>query len=174
MCRAEAKNPDVDWERTWSLAATPGLPSNLMSFLWKMVHNLLPCPVRFFRLQMPNTKSNLCNLCDQKRVGDLVHCLLQCPYNGGADQFLMNKLSLHVPNLLPQQVVHLDFKVDDQQLPLMYLTGTVLSQIWTCRKEKRPCHLHSIRAALEANINILRKSRHREAAETLMKLLDMS
>ena len=140
----------------------------------KMVHNLLPCPVRLFRLQMPNTKSNLCNLCDQKRVGDLAHCLLQCPYNGGADQFLMNKLSLHVPNLLPQQVVHLDFKVDDQQLPLMYLTGTVLSQIWTCRKEKRPCHLHSIRAALEANINILRKSRHREAAETLMKLLDMS
>ena len=172
--RAEVKHPEVNWERTWSLATTPGLPTYLLSFLWKMIHDLLPCPARLFRLQMPNIKSDICNLCNQNQVGDLTHCLLQCPYNGGADKFLLAKLSRHVPALHPKQVVHLDLNVDDKQLPLIFLTGSVLSQIWTCRKEKRPCHLHSIRATLEANINILRKSRHKTAADTLIQLLDMS
>ena len=35
------------------------------------------------------------------------------------------------------------------------------------------CHLISIRAALEASINILRKSRFKEAAETLVGLLEI-
>ena len=169
--RVETKLPEVDWVRTWSLAVTPGLPSSLLSFLWRMVHDLLPSPVRLFRLKMPNTKSDLCNLCDQNKVGDLNHCLFQCPYNDGAGQFLLSKLSLHIPNLLPQKVVQLNLDVDDQQLPLVYLTATILSQIWTCRKEKRPCHLHSIRAALEAGVSILRKSRHKSAADTLTRLL---
>ena len=170
--RAETNHTNVDWERTWKLAATPGLPSNLLSFFWLMVNNILPCPSRLFRLQMPNTKSDLCTLCDMQVVGDLTHCLLQCPYNGGASQFLLSKLSVLNPNVLPQQVVHLHLTVDDQQLPLMYLSGTILSQIWMCRKEKRPCHLHSIRATLEASINILRKSRFKAAAETISMTLN--
>ena len=130
-----------------------------------MCHIILPTPARLFRLQMPNTRSDLCILCDQNRIGDLMHCLLQCPYNDGAGNFLLNKLSVHIPNLLPQQVVHLDLNVDDQQLPLVFLTASVLSEIWICRKEKKPCHLISI--------NILRKSRFKEAAETLVGLLDI-
>ena len=26
-CRAETKNPEVEWEKGWNLAITPGLPS---------------------------------------------------------------------------------------------------------------------------------------------------
>ena len=144
-----------------------------MTFLWQMTHNLLPSPARLFRLQMPNIRSDLCNLCNQNRVGDLTHCLLQCPYNDGAGQFLLDKLSAHIQDLRPHQVVHLDLNVGEQQLPLVFMTASVLSQIWTCRKEKKPCHLFSIRAVLEASINILRKSRHKAAADTLMVLLEL-
>ena len=171
-CRAEAKLPGIDWERSWSLAATPGLPSSSLTFVWKMKHNLLPTPSRLFRLKMPHTSSNLCNLCNQDQVGDLSHCLLQCSYNDGADQFLMSKLSKVLPNILPNDVVHLDFDAGDLQLPLVYLAASVLSQIWACRVEKKPCKLFAIRASLEASINILRKSRHRSAAESLLVILD--
>ena len=170
--RAEIKSPQVDWERSWKLASTPGLPSKLMTFLWQMNHNILPCPARLFRLKMPNARTDLCTLCDQNRVGDLTHCLLQCPYNDSAGQFLLDKLSVHIPNLLPHQVVHLDLNVGDKQLPLVFLSASVLSEIWACRKNKKPCHLVSIRATLEASINILRKSRHKAAAEILVDLLD--
>ena len=170
-CRIETYFPEVDWARSWTLASTPGLPSNLLAFLWKMIHNILPCPSRLFRLQMPNTTSDTCNLCDQGSAGDLSHCLLLCPYNDGAGQFLLNTLSQHVPNLHPQDVVHLNLNTGDKQLPLVYMRATILSQIWSCRIEKKPCLLYSIRATLEAGINILRKSRHSEAADVLSVIL---
>ena len=171
-CRVENKHPEIDWEKVWTLAVTPGLPSQHLSFLWQMIHNLLPCQARLFRLGMPNIKSNICTLCDHNSVGDLTHCLLLCSYNDGAGYFLLDLLLLHIPNLLPQQVVLLDLDVhEDLRLPLIYLTASVLSQVWTCRKEKRPCHLASIRAALEVGVNIMRNSRHKEAAKKLSSML---
>ena len=153
------------------MAVTPGLPSNLLSFLWQTTHNLLPCPTRLYRLQMPNIRSDLCTLCDQKQIGNLSHCLLQCPYNDGAGQFLLSKLSKHIPNLLQHQVVLLDLNVGDCQLPLVFLCALILQQVLMCRKEKKPVHLLIIRATLEASIIILRKSRFKSAEEFLIVVL---
>jgi hypothetical protein len=144
------------------------------TFLWRMLHDLLPTQARLFRLHMPNIPSEICSHCQQDFVGNLSHSLLLCTYNDGAGQFLLQKLRHHIPNILPQQVVLLDFDVDaDLHLPLVFLIAAVLSDVWECRKEKRACHLATIRAALEAGVNILRKSRHKKAAETLALMLDI-
>ena len=136
-CKAEIKNPEVDWEIVWNLAVTPGLPSQLLTFIWLMIHDLLPSQVRLFRLRMPNVHSNICTLCTLNSVGDLVHSLLLCPYNDGAGQFLHEKLHFSIPNLLPQQVVLLDLDVDDdQQLPLVYLTASVFVPSLELQKRK--------------------------------------
>ena len=154
---------------------TPGLPSELLTFLWRMLHNLLPCQTRLFRLSMPNITSNICTLCDENQVGDLTHSLMLCSFNEGAGQFLLTLLQNHIPSLQPGQVVLLDLDVqEDHQLPLVFLTASVLYQVWTFRKEKRPCHLASIRAALEASVNIMRKSRHGEAAQKLSSVLNLA
>ena len=42
QCKIECQYPRVDWSRTWALACIPGLASSDYTFLWKMVHNLLP------------------------------------------------------------------------------------------------------------------------------------
>ena len=171
-CRIESKHPEVNWDRTWSLAATPGLSSVHLTFLWRMVHDLLPSQARLFRMKMPNANSDICSLCTNNLVGDLSHSLLLCPYNDGAGQFLLSKLQEVISNPLPQQVVLLDLDLDENhQLPLVFLIASVLSQVWECRKEKKPCHLSTIRATLEAGINILRKSRYQKAAEKLMLLI---
>ena len=132
-----------------------------------MLHDILPCQTRLFRLRMPNAISDICTLCDQNVVGDLTHSLVLCSYNGGAGQFLLDQLHHILPNLLPRRVDQLDLDVDeDIQLPLVYLIASVLSQVWDCRMLKKPCHLMSIRAALEAGVNKLRKSQYyREANE---------
>ena len=98
-----------------------------------------------------------------------------CSFNDGAGQFLLDLLHGHSPALQPNQVVLLDLDVQGElQLPLVYLIASVLSQVWTFRKEKRPCHLASIRAALEAGVNIMRKSRHSKAAEKLSSILNLT
>ena len=171
-CRIETKHPEVDWVRAWSLACTPGLSSMHLTFLWRMTHDLLPTQARLFRMKMPNAASAICSLCNQNMVGDLTHSLLICSFNDGAGQFLLSKIKHLVANPLPQQVVLLDLDVDeDHQLPLVFLIASVLSQVWESRKEKKPCNLSTIRATLEAGINILRKSRHNQASQKLLLLL---
>ena len=134
-----------------------------------------PMPERLFRLKMPNANSDICTLCDSNETGDLSHSLISCRYNAEAGQFLLDRLHQVLPDLRPHQVIQLDIDVaQDKQLPLVYLIGSVLSQIWDCRKQKKPCHLASIRAALEAGVNILRKSRHHKAANELCSILDRS
>ena len=64
-CRIEIKHPEVDGERSWSLAVTPGLSSKHLTFLWRMVHDLLPTQARLFRLKMPNINSEICSHCNQ-------------------------------------------------------------------------------------------------------------
>ena len=129
--------------------------------------DLLPTQGRLFRLRMPNANSDICSLCHSNQVGNLVHSLLLCPYNNGAGLLLLEKLSNHIPGVLPQQIFLLDLDVaKDHKLPLEFLIASILSDVWECRKDKKQCHLNSIRAALEGGI-ILRKSRHNKAAITL-------
>ena len=61
-CRIDLKYPEIDWKRSWSLAATPGLSSKHLTFLWRMAHDLLPTQARLFRLRMPNANSEIWNL----------------------------------------------------------------------------------------------------------------
>ena len=171
-CRAEINHPAADWERSWSLAVTPGLSSDNLTFLWRMLHNILLCQSRLFRMRMPNISSDICSHCNLNQVGNISHSLLFCPYNDGAGQYLIEKLSIFAPNLIPDQITLLNLSIeDDFKLPAVFLTATILSEVWQCRKEKRPCHLNSIRASLEAGINIMRKGRHKAAATKLSLLI---
>ena len=80
-CRVEIKDPDVDWEKAWSLAMTPGLSSEQASFTWKMIDDLLPTRERLFRMNLPDIQSPACTLCPQGALDDVEHALLLCPYN---------------------------------------------------------------------------------------------
>ena len=171
-CRAERNHPAVDWDRTWRLASTPGLSSDHLTFLWRMLHNLLPCQARLFRMRMPNITTDTCAHCNQNETGNINHSLLHCNYNDGAGQYLLEKLSSMVPNLHPDQVTLLDLDLaEDDRLPAVFLIAAVLSEVWLLRKDKKPCHLNSIRATLEAGINIMRKSRYKGAANKLSSLI---
>ena len=127
-CKIEVKHPEVDWTRSWSLAVTPGLSTKQLSFLWRMVHDLLPCQVRLFRLGMPNINTETCSHCDSNMLGNLTHSLLLCPYNDDVGLFLLSKLKHLIPNTTPEKVLLLDFDVvEDKKLPVMLIIATVLS-----------------------------------------------
>ena len=52
--RAELASPETDWEKNWRLARIKGLGSEATSFLWKMLHNILPTEQRLARI-LPNS-----------------------------------------------------------------------------------------------------------------------
>ena len=172
-CRAELRNPEIDWETTWKSANMRGLNSSEQEFLWKMLHNLLPTRARLFRLQMQNIPNDKCDLCNASETADLTHTLITCSYNSEVANWLMRALLLHVPTLQPKQVVLLQLGdvQDSLHLPLVWLIANTLALTWDYRKEKKRLSLHVIRSTLEARINILRKTRLNNAVNTLESFL---
>ena len=170
--RTELNHPDRNWELIWPLATTPGLPSELTSFLWLLFHNILPTRERLHHLNMPNITNPLCDLCNLNTTETLHHALLQCPNNSSSGNFLLNCMQVISPALQSEQILLFNFDIQqDMKLPVMYIFSSILFQTWSCRKARRPCNMPSIRATLEAGVQILRKSRHQKASEKIEEIL---
>ena len=48
-CRVELQHPNNDWELTWRRSRRPGLGSELSSFMFRLLHQLLPTTERLHR-----------------------------------------------------------------------------------------------------------------------------
>ena len=167
-CKIEVEHPSNDWDRTWSLSCIAGLASCDYTFLWKMIHNILPTQERLHRI-LPSVSSPLCTLCNSQNTCSLPHALFTCSYNCEVGNWLTHVLSKYVLAITPQQVILLDLNIEDKLcLPIVWLIAQTLSIIWNFRVEKKTCTLFSTRALLEANIMLPRKTRF----ETLLEMLN--
>ena len=79
-CKIEKEYPENDWERSWALPSILGLESNDYTFLWRMVHNILPTQDRLCRI-LKNVSSPVCTLCKSNQICNLTHALFICNYN---------------------------------------------------------------------------------------------
>ena len=87
---------------------------------------------------------------------------------------MLRVLHSHLPSLLPSQLVLLDLGPlpEDILHPLVWFTAQVLSTIWSSRKENKKPKLFQTRATLEAEIAILRKTRHSNHCTVLEELVN--
>ena len=79
-----------------------------------------------------------------------------------------------VPHLQPDQLLFFNFNLESQDknaLPAAWLTAKVLRAIWLARTQKKATNIQTTRAALEANIMLLRKTRFTTSAPTLENLI---
>ena len=147
--RAELATPETDWQRTWHLARLKGLGPEMTSFLWRLLHRLLPTQNRISRIW--KQKSPLCQLCQEQVVEDLPHAFFHCSFNAEAGSHLLNYSSTTYPGTSPSHVLTLNYDVaQNDELPLVWFTGFFLQNIWLARTQKKQPHLLSIRADLEA------------------------
>ena len=79
-CRVERANPEVDWERSWRLARLPGLGPENVSFLWKLLHQILPTQERVARTKPLSSSACPVPGCGE-RMEDLSHALVWCQGN---------------------------------------------------------------------------------------------
>ena len=170
-CRVERLNPSMDWKKSWMAASLPGLTSSKSSFLWKMLHDILPTRERMHRMSLPGVPSAICTLCSDNKEDNSEHALLTCSYTKvGADNLLL-ALQQEIPDMTLERIKFLDFRSDDLY-PVTFLTATVLEQLWISRTEKKRCTWPSIRAQVESEILLLRKGRLAQAGDRVQHMLD--
>ena len=157
-CRAELSSPTTDWEKTWRRARLKGLGSGATSFLWKLVHQLLPTEERLARI-LPNSVAS-CKICPDPALADLSHCFFKCVSTRESGGWLLSKIAVHDPSVTPSKLLRLEFEAEPSlEMPLVWITAQTLLYMWAVRCSGKIVNYNLTRATLESKISLLRETR---------------
>ena len=148
------------------------LGPNLTSFLFKMLHNILPTSDRVSRI-LPN-QSPLCTRCTDngENIETLQHALFDCVTSSETSQPLVDGLKLIIPSITPEKIITLDFECEEHlSFPLTWIIAHFLWSLWGLRTSRKTIKLINIRTDLEASCRLLRESRLNQTMEILKLIL---
>ena len=94
----------------------------------------------------------------------LPHALTYCSASSPVFNWMMAGLRNFSRELTLEKILVLDFAITEplphQELPLVWFTAEVLKRIWKCRQDGKPCQLGEIRASLDAQSNLILRSKY--------------
>ena len=118
----------------------------------------------------------MCLHCHQE-TEDLQHALFSCHHSRVAGLALLGFLQTIVPSLSPEAALRLEVDTntnDEENLAVVYMLATGLKYIWETRVSKKQVSMFRMRSEIEAQISLLRKTRHRNAAEIMLGMMQSS
>ena len=131
--RTELASPNTDWELTWKRARLKGLGSEATSFLWKLLHRILPSEERVARI-IPNSSPN-CRQCPTPTLSNLEHIFFSCVCTQHVGRSLLSAIRLHDPYVTPSGLLWLEFSEHgEKEMPLVCLLAKLFS---TCGESGR-------------------------------------
>ena len=166
--RVELAAPSTQWDRTWNMARQSKMGPNLTSFLFKLLHQIIPTADRVARI-LPN-QSPHCNRCGDNgpSIETLQHAMFDCPVSQPAGTALLLGLRKAVPTITPSGILTLDFDCqEDITFSVTWTIAHFLSSLWRLRVAKKPIQLTKIRSEMEASCRLLRESRLDRTSEML-------
>ena len=170
-CRAELSSPTTDWETSWRRARMKGLGSEVTSFLWKLLHQILPTEERLSRIL--SNSSEHCKLCPTPSNGSLQHCLFECISTSEVGSWLLSLARRWDPNTSAQKLLMLEFICEpSHEMPMVWLLGQSLLYMWGVRAAGKIVNSNLARANLESKISLLRETRFQNEHETLREIFD--
>ena len=173
--RVEALHPNTDWSQVWNIARTKGLGPELISFQFKLLHQLLPTQERIARLGLNEDQPRLCLHC-RLETEDLVHSFFDCTKNMQVGLALLGCVQQILPDLSAEAAVLLDLGCvlpEEENLAALYILTTGLKYIWEARVARKLVTRFRMRAEIEARVSILRKTRFQNSAQLVTELIPM-
>jgi hypothetical protein len=156
------------------IGKTAGLGPDITTFLWRLLHRLLPTQDRVHRITRNQTSSN-CQLCQEEVVENQQHAFFSCSFNANAGNLLLRGLSNLLPTITSNRILllDLDIKAADDEHPVVWLIGHFLSNIWASRISKKAVRLYTIRADLEARASLLSETRFNNYGLKIKDLINL-
>ena len=171
-CRVELASPEIDWEKSWRLARLPGLGPELTSFIFKLLHQVLPSQERVARTSPAATPTCKSPSCTGEHIEDLPHALVHCCGNNGVGIRLVELAQVLAPGVGVDRLLHLDVEVgEENEFFLVWWLAAGFMAIWNLRTSGKKVENYLVRAQLEAKINLLRETKHAKAVSKLDSLL---
>ena len=159
-CRVEIANVNNDWETSWRRMRLKGLGSELISFLFKVLHQLLPTQERLLRINQANSAYCKAEGCSGDQIEDLTHALILCPGNNGIGIKYLDAVKRHVPDISAESALLLQFESNtSMELAIVWFLSMAWKMIWVARSNGKKPELYKIRSEMEARIALLRTTR---------------
>ena len=159
-CRVEIANENNDWETSWRRMRLKGLGSELISFLFKVLHQLLPTQERLLRINQANSAYCKAEGCSGDQIEDLTHALILCPGNNGIGIKYLDAVKSHVPDITAESALLLKFESNtSMELAIVWFLSMAWKMIWDARSNGKKPELYKIRSEMEARIALLRTTR---------------
>ena len=174
--RPELLHHNSDWPNIWARSKTKGLGSDLSSFLFRLLHQLLPTQERVQRIMgnRGQEPAGLCLLCRQERE-DLQHAFFFCQESAGVGLALLGYVQHVVSTITPEECLRLEIGDDlgeEDQLAVVCLLASGLKYIWETRAEKKDLSLHKMRDEIEARVFILRKTIYLVSGDKIIEMIN--
>jgi len=146
--RLEEQTPDIEWNRLYHRVRLKGLSPSSKSFLFKLLHQLLPTRDRINRLMPGNSPLCWCNSGDTETY---LHCFFLCTKNREAGDAIARCVGSYDPNITAERMLRLQVETDEVfRLATMTFLTTGLETIWANRVEKKVTTLYEMRSELES------------------------
>ena len=135
-----------------------GLGPDNMTFLFKLLHQILPTQERVARTKPSTSPSCKMPGCHAD-VENLEHALIFCQANDDVGLKLLEIVRGFTPTLQAESLFRLELHVDhDHELPVVLFISTVLSSVWNLRQSSNRVQRYLVRSQMEAKINLLRET----------------
>ena len=172
-CKVEERDPTMLWSETYRVTRLKGLSPDSKSFLFKLIHTLLPSKERIHHLNQTTSPQCWCNSGDQETYS---HLFYGCSKNQEAGEALLRCVRSYDPNLTEEKSLRMELSADETfLLPTVAILAIGLEFIWENRKVRKTTSLYQMRAELEAAVSIRRRSRSkhvREAGDIMSNMLN--
>ena len=171
-CRVEINFPFNSWNVSWKMCRLNGLSSDLASFNFKLLHDLLITRQRLN--QITPAAPALCSHCDAQVEEDLQHALVECSYNNGAGQTLLHTVQTSLPDITTASLLRLELtsvELDDELSTVTFISA-FLKEIWDKRHARSRITSFDIRATIEARCLLLRKSRWKNSIASITNMIN--
>ena len=170
LAKVELFAPETNWERSWRRSRLSCIGSSGCSFIWKVLHNILPCEKRLSRILQNNSPT--CKICSVPVEADLVHCFFECEATRDVGTWLSDWICTFDASSTPQRILRLDFECDqNHELAVVWTIAHILQYMWTVRTSGKVINMTLTRAHLEKKICLLRETRHQAEYINIQNML---
>ena len=159
------KFPSTDWDTVWENSCLKCFDSSMLSFAFKLIHDLLPYEARLSAI-FPNTPAVCKYNCQEDPAADIEHVFFKCKFTKEVGEWLVDIVRSAEPQFTLISILKLELHRNDA---LMWIIVSTLQTIWVNRSKGHKMRLTEFYAKIIAELEILLQTKHYNIASVALQ-----
>ena len=162
-CRVESLHPELDWSLIWSNVRSKCFSPDMISFAFKLLHDLLPHEAKLSTI-LPNSTAICRYGCSDDSIANTNHIFFECKSTHQVGRWLLNTVRKKEPQLTKESLLNLQM----MDKPVLWIATATLQFMWDSRCRGKIVQVNEAIAKLMSDLNILKTTKYEKVATLAM------